>query len=193
MVCLGRVVSPSMYFLFFSIFLATFGGRKSLTKYWTLPLLENFFPLVVAKKSMRNNQQTQNYQTIKPSSSTEIIPDYNRTNTQLLRPFCFAVRTWWNHLNTDNFSMSSYSPCLLLDKDKLSHSSLRQNHKTVIYNAICVVLAKVLFLQTTTGNTVTQWGFEAHPLSPKWSCLPCRDPAAHHLQQVCSPQQKTCL
>lgn len=79
MVCLGRVVSPSMYFLFFSIFLATFRGRKSLTKYWTLLLLENFFPLVVAKKSMRNNQQTQNYQTIKPSSSTEIIPNYNRT------------------------------------------------------------------------------------------------------------------
>lgn len=56
--------------------------------------------------------------------------------------------------------MSSYSPCLLPDKDKLSHSSLRQTHKTVTYNVISVVLAKVLFIQNTTGSTVTQWGLK---------------------------------
>lgn len=102
---------------------------------------------------MRNNQQTQNYQTTKPSSSTEIIPSYNST----LGSYNLFALQWgcgWNHWNTDNFSVSSYTPCLLLDKDKLSHSSLRQDHKTVIYNVIRVVLAKVLFIQNTHGTEV---------------------------------------
>lgn len=152
-------------FSFSPLFLLTFRAKKCLMIYWTWALSEYFFSTCSCKK-INNSQQNHNSKTTKLSSSAEVVPSYNRTHT-LSSSDLFALQ-WgcgWNHLNADNFSMSSYSPCLLLDKDKLAHSSLRQNHKIVIYSVICIVLSKVLFIQNPTENRVFEWGFEACPLS----------------------------
>lgn len=87
---------------------------------------------------MRSNQQNQGQQTIKPWS-TEIISNYN--NQTLNSPDLSALQGahGWNHLNADHFSMSPPSPCLLLDRDKSPHSSLRQHHKPGIWDVIWFV------------------------------------------------------
>lgn len=87
---------------------------------------------------MRSNQQNQGQQTIKPWS-TEIISNYN--NQTLNSPDLSALQGahGWNHLNADHFSMSPPSPCLLLDRDKSPHSSLKQHHKPGIWDVIWFV------------------------------------------------------